>query len=511
MRSSRDSHDARRSESPNDPAEPGSPESRVFERLFRLLAAWISAATLCSVAVAAEPIDVGARLEPFVDDYLIDEMTGAKLVLNHPAAREVAVDHNEPWEGNICCGHTVFRDDDLYRMYYRGRHYDEKSNRETHWFGCYAESTDGVHWTKPELELVEFQGSKKNNIILEGPDKFNLAPFKDLNPDCKPDERYKAMTNGHGGMDAYRSPDGIHWSPMAEGHVITKGAFDSLNLAFWDPFRREYRAYWRIFTAGTTTEKVWKPTGYRAIRTATSSDFLNWGSHADLTYVDSPDEHLYTNAIKPYYRAPHILMGFPKRFVPDRQGVPHRHSGVSDAVFMTSRDGLHFHRWNEAFIRPGLQKERWVNRNNYPAWGIVVTKSDVPGAPDELSLYTTEGYYTGDSCQLRRHTIRIDGFVSVRAPMAGGELLTKPIVFDGKELVMNFSTSAAGSVQVELQDAGGNPVPGFALADCPEIFGDEIERVVTWKDGADLASLKGVPVRLRFVLKDADLYSLRFR
>ncbi|MFH1265616.1 MAG: hypothetical protein ABIK89_07795 [Planctomycetota bacterium] len=500
MRSSRDSHDPRRSESPNDPAEPGSPESRVFERLLRLLAAWISAATFCSLAVAAEPIDVGSRLELFVDDYLIDEMTGARLVLNHPAAREVAVDHNEPWEGNICCGHTVFRDGDLYRMYYRGRHYDEKSNRETHWFGCYAESTDGVHWTKPELELIEFQGSKKNNIILEGPDKFNLAPFKDLNPACKPEERYKAMTNGHGGMDAYRSPDGIHWSPMAEGHVITKGAFDSLNLAFWDPTRGSYVEYHRGFREGI-----------RDIMTGTSDDFLHWTDPVWIEYPGSPPEHLYTNAIKPYYRAPHILMGFPKRFVPGRQGVPHRHSGVSDAVFMTSRDGLNFHRWNEAFVRPGPQKERWVNRNNYPAWGIVVTKSDVPGAPDELSLYTTEGYYTGDSCQLRRHTIRIDGFVSVRAPMAGGELLTKPIVFDGKELVMNFSTSAAGGVQVELQDAGGNPVPGFALADCPEIFGDEIERVVTWKAGADLASLKGVPVRLRFVLKDADLYSIRFR
>ena len=454
----------------------------------------------CSLGAAGEAIDVGSRLEPFVDDYLIERMTDARLVLHHPATREVAVDHNEPWEGNICCGHVVFQDGDLYRMYYRGRHYDEQAGKETHWFSCYAESHDGIHWTKPELGLVEFRGSKRNNILLEGQTRFNLAPFKDLNPNCKPDERYKAMTNGRGGMDAYKSPDGIHWSPMVEGHVITKGAFDSLNLAFWDPLRGCYLEYHRGFRDGI-----------RDVMTGTSEDFLHWTDPVWVEYPGSPPQHLYTNAIKPYYRAPHVLLGFPKRFVPGRQGVPHRHSGVSDAVLITSRDGLSFHRWDEAFIRPGLQPERWVNRNNYPAWGLVVTPSDVPGAPDELSLYTTEGYYTGASCQLRRHTIRIDGFVSVRAPLAGGQMVTKPLVFDGKELVINFSTSGAGSIQVEIEEADGRPIPGFTLDDSPEIFGDAIERVVAWKAGSDLGALAGKPVRLGFVLRDADLYSIRFR
>ena len=97
--------------------------------------------------------------------------------------------------------------------------------------------------------------------------------------------------------------------------MITEGAFDSQNLAFWDPVRGEYRAYWRIFTAGVDRRKDWKPAGVRAIRTATSKDFLNWGPQADVKYVDSPAEHLYTNQIKPYYRAPHIFIGFPTRYV----------------------------------------------------------------------------------------------------------------------------------------------------------------------------------------------------
>ena len=467
---------------------------------------------VCGSLATAEPIDIGSRLELFVDDFLIDDLDGARQVLHQPTPREVAIVHDAPWEGNVCFYHTVFRDGDLYRMYHRGAHADTKTSKISAQVVCYAESLDGIHWKKPELGLVEHEGSKKNNIIIgNGPGSHNFSPFKDANPDCKPDERYKALGSIKGGLVAFKSADGVKWSLISDKPVITKGAFDSQNLAFWDTLRREYRAYWRIFTTGTTTEKTWKPGGFRAIRTATSPDFFNWGSHADLTYVDSPDEHLYTNQIAPYFRAPHIYMGFPKRFMPSRKLADHRLPGISDGCFMTSRDGRVFYRWGEAFVRPGLQKDRWVCRNNMIAWGIVTTKSPVNGAPDELSFYVVEGYYSGDSCQTRRHTLRIDGFVSVQAPFAGGQMVTKPITFEGKELAINFATSAAGSLQVEIQDADGKPIEGFTLDDCPAVFGDEIERVVTWKGGPDLSKLAGRPVRLRFVIKDADLYSIRFR
>jgi hypothetical protein len=145
------------------------------------------------------------------------------------------------------------------------------------------------------------------------------------------------------------------------------------------------------------------------------------------------------------------------------------------------------------------------------AWGILETRSDIPGTPNELSLYSMEGYYQGESCQMRRFTLRIDGFVSVQAPLSGGEVVTRPIVFQGKELVINFSTSAAGSVQIEIQNAEGKPIEGFSLEDSEEIYGDELERVVTWKSGSDVSKLAGKPSRLRFVIKDADIYSLQFR
>jgi len=187
-------------------------------------------------------------------------------------------------------------------------------------------------------------------------------------------------------------------------------------------------------------------------------------------------------------------------------------TALTEALFMVSRDGIIFKRWNEAFLRPGIEREgTWNYGHQYIAWSVVETKSALEGAPNELSLYATESYWTNTSSALRRYTIRMDGFVSVSAPMSGGELITKLLTFKGKNLFLNFSSSAAGSIQVEVQDENGNPVPGFSLENCIPLFGDTIERSVKWENGNDLSSLEGKAVRLRFSMKDADLYSLRFR
>ncbi|HIE52779.1 MAG TPA: hypothetical protein EYP85_13575 [Armatimonadetes bacterium] len=445
-------------------------------------------------------MNIGSRRELFVDDWLSERMEGVELRLHHPTPREVVIAFDQPWEGNTCAYVSVFQDGDRFRMYYRGSNHDLKTGKETHpSFTCYAESRDGIHWTRPELNLFEFEGSKRNNIVWQGVGSHNFTPFKDANPACPPEARYKALGVGKGGLYAFQSPDGIHWSLLRPQPVITKGAFDSQNLAFWDSVRGHYVEFHRGFREG-----------FRDIMTSTSEDFIQWTEPQWLDYGDAPREHLYTNAIRPYFRAPHLFLGFPKRFLPPRRKTPHPIAGLSDGVFMTSRDGLHWHRWLEAFIRPGPQPERWINRNNMTAWGIVVTKSSLPGAPDELSLYSSEAYYT-DGNRLRRFTLRLDGFVSLHADYAGGELVTKPLTFEGRELVINYATSAAGSIRVELQDAAGQPLPGYRLEEAIEIYGDELERVVSWKNGSDVSPLAGRPIRLRFVLKDADLYAMRFR
>ena len=212
---------------------------------------------------------------------------------------------------------------------------------------------------------------------------------------------------------------------------------------------------------------------------------------------------------------------------------------MTDGMFMSSRDGQNFEIWPESFRRPGIQRPgSWAYGDNYQNWGLVETKSQLHGAPNELSMYVSEAYksqfaktadenlgvFVGESegkpgkdshqpelvNRLRRYTIRVDGFVSVQAPLSGGELTTRTLQFDGTRLEINFSTSAAGSLRVELQDANGKPIPDFTLADCHRQFGDQLDRVVSWKQVADVSGLAGKPVRLKFELRDADLYSFRF-
>ena len=186
--------------------------------------------------------------------------------------------------------------------------------------------------------------------------------------------------------------------------------------------------------------------------------------------------------------------------------------GASDTVFLTSRDQFHWdRRFLEAFIRPGRDRRNWMNRSNMVAFGVVATGSD------EISLYVIR-HFKFPSVHLQRMVLRTDGFVSARAGYGGGELITRPLVFQGESLLLNFATSAAGSIRVEIQDAEGNPLPGFALDDSPLIFGDQIEHKVGWDRSRSrktseemLRRISGMPVRLRFVMKDADLYSLRFK
>ncbi|MCA9070763.1 MAG: hypothetical protein KDA84_17655, partial [Planctomycetaceae bacterium] len=366
-------------------------------------------AVLSDVAQSAEPIDIGSRRELFVDDTLIGALKNARRQLHKPTSREIAIVHDAPWEGAGSGYHSVIRDGELYRMYYRGSYLGVREGKliaggEDY---CYAESRDGIKFTKPELGLHEFQGSKKNNIFWTGVGVHNFAPFLDTRPGCPPESRFKALggTAREGGLFAFHSADGIHWSLMRDKPVVTEGAFDSQNLAFWDSNAGVYRAYFRTFTKGVTTGKVWKPAGFRAIRTASSPDFLNWENEADLTYEDSPVEHLYTNQIGPYFRAPHILIGFPTRYVergwsPSMRALPelqnrqqraaaHLRYGtaLTEGLLMSSRNGVHFERWNEAFLRPGPERpDTWLYGHQYIAWHAVETKSSLPGAPNELSL-----------------------------------------------------------------------------------------------------------------------------
>ena len=461
-------------------------------------------------APAQSPIPIGSRRELFIDESLIDEFRHTTLRLQQPRREDAALVLDRPWEGAFSNYVTVLRDGDEYRLYYRGVPEAGKdlTTAET---TSYAVSKDGKHFTRPNLGLFEYKGSRENNLILAGMPPFssNFSPFIDTRPGVPASQRYKALAGTQkSGLVAFQSADGIHWKKLREEPVFRDGVFDSQNLAFWSESEGKYVMYFRTF----------KPVGskrYRWISRTTSDDFINWTPPVDMTFGDAPPEHLYVNQTHPYFRAPHIYIGLAARFMPGRQvmstdeakslGVnPGYYKDCADVVLLTTRGGSAYNRtFLEAFLRPGLGVENWVSRNNYPALNTVQT------GKDELSFYTLSNYGQPGT-HLRRYSLPLDRFASINAGYRGGEVITRPISFTGSRLFLNYSTSAPGGIRIEIQDENMQPIKGYALEDSVELIGDQIERAVRWKGGPDVSALAGKPVRLRMALKDADVFALRF-
>ena len=199
-----------------------------------------------------------------------------------------------------------------------------------------------------------------------------------------------------------------------------------------------------------------------------------------------------------YPRAPQILIGFPTRLLPDQ-------GDRVEPIMMTSRNGHTFRRWPEAVIPEEAPEDRAGNRSNYMAWGLVST----PGNDREYSVYASENYLSSTPTRLRRFTYRLDGFVALRGGEQGGQLTTKPLNVAGGQLEINYLARTGGQVRVEIQDASGTPLAGFAAADCNPLEGDEIAKTVSWQGGGN-TPFTGRPLRVRFEVKDADLFSFRF-
>ena len=483
------------------------------------------------------PLQIGTRLELFVDDHLIQEMEGVELRLQTPVPAGTVLTLDRPWEGGSSTYTTVFPDGDGFRMYYRGSAREQPFPLDTgkekipdhNEVTCVAESQDGVHWTRPSLGVHEFGGSRDNNIVwVDEPGEHRLsycmAVFKDTNPQTPDSQRYKALGGCSYPLVPLVSEDGYHWKKLrGEESLLSEGlhsnAFDALSSAFWDPVREQYTLIFRDMDRGKSPvpgTSLPPPGdvinyGIRSFKYTSSTDFRSWTYPQWADFGDTPPEHLYTNGVTPYVRAPHIYLALPKRFEPWRRKFDGWTPGVSEGVFLSSRDGVHWdRRFMEAFVRPGRDPFNWGHRGNMAAVGVLQT------AEDELSLYYQRNYGM-PTAHMERLTLRVDGFVSVHAGVPGGEFVTRPITLEGESLVLNYSTSAAGSIRVEIQDEQGRPIPGFELSGSPLIWGDEIKKSIVWKrpqsqtDRSPFKRLKGAAIRLRFHMKDADLYSLRFR
>lgn len=431
-----------------------------------------------SLCYSQVPIDLTNQRELFVDRFLIESLETLTLKLHEPKATEPMSQPANDMEYG-----TIIRDGSVFRMYTRegrGAKFDGDDKEVTR----YCESNDGIHWTRPNLGLIKLDGSKDNNVILkEAPYCHNFAPFLDENPKVDRKSRFKALAGTvKSGLVAFESEDGIHWSKIQSEPVIqyTKEyAFDSQNVAFWSLHEGMYVCYFRHFLDGKL----------RSICRTTSHDFVHWTEPIAMR-PNLPDEHLYTSLTHPYFRAPHLYIATPTRFFPNA-------NNRTDILLMTARGDKPFDRtFRQAWIRPGLESQRWENRANYAAWHIVQT------GPEEMSLYTTP---------FRRFTLRLDGFASVHAQADKGLMTTKVFTINADRLSINASTSAAGSIRVELTKPDGTPIEGFRFQDCQEFVGDSIDASIQWNPKSDLRTLAGQPIRARFEMTDADLYAIEFQ
>ena len=255
-----------------------------------------------------------------------------------------------------------------------------------------------------------------------------------------------------------------------------------------------------------------------------STDFIHW-TKSQLIGLKDDRVQLYTSAVSPYPRAPHVFVSFPTRYHERKAWTPNydelcgradrilRIKGqyaraglvITDGLFMCSRDGYNFERYDEAFLPPPPEHPHsWIYGDGYFTTGLVETPSDFPNADNEYSLYVIENYRSSEGYNmLVRYTIRLDGFVSRRAGGEEKRLVTKEFTYDGKNLYVNLATSAKGHAYFTLRC--GDETYGTY-----EIFGNSVDKRVRFIDENAVSALSGKPVTLEIKLLDADIYAIRF-
>lgn len=488
---------------------------------------------------------------------------------------ERLVENDRPWEGTgmLDMRQCVIKDGDLFRMYYNAMPNmivspDPDDPRKNIWgrpynrILCYAESEDGIHWRKPDLGIVEWKGSRKNNILLPSPDlqytfseldgpavfidpaatspktkykmivKIASIHKKDnKEPSPIPDAPEKTLPKG---QYLFGSPDGIHWNLLSD-EKMSRGPCDTQYSAFWDGRIDKYVAYTRMKPKTPGGAEYWKEhfgvpgrTKDLSVGRQTSDDFLNWSDEKTVLRPDEVDlagcppgltrVDFYGGNISKY--APRIYIGLPNAYYhwkidPERRWWNKdwmTEPSTLDAQLITSRDGIHFHRAprRKPFIGLGREGTFW-SQQIYPDGNAIRVGDELWFYFAGLDVHHKEQYQKVSHGARGRAVLRVDGFLSANAAYTGGELTTVPLVFEGNQLELNVDTSAGGVVRVEIQDLAGNPIDGFTAADADDINGNYIRRTVTWNESSDVSSLAGTPVRLRFVMRDTKLYAFQFK
>ncbi len=514
-------------------------------RIVAALACVVTSTALATGVAFADtdksPIDVGSRKQLFIDEKFIESSQNITLTMNPPyQTGEMLITADQPHEeaGMAYLYSSVLKDAGLVRVWY-----DLAGSGERR--VSYAESQDGIHFTKPELGLHEVDGSTANNVVIPGVIGGGSVW---IDPKAPPEHRFKTQAKSYQPtrFPMHSSPDGLHWDLFLEPDL--SGATDTQTVVFWDVAIQRYVMYTREWIRSPS------PLNYRAVRRLESDDLKEWGSQSRILEPDEADLATYEKLItehprrgpmdtRPvdYYGA--TVFKYPWDDSEERNGVDDRvylmlaqafwhftdrgYDGelgpyVRDVRLAVSRDGKTFHRAGNraAFLRPGPagrfdSKEVWALPHPIQMkdeiWVYYAgTNRDRTSRPDSARIdpHAPDGKGLGG---IGRAIMRLDGFVSADAPYEGGELVTPAIRFEGSRLELNVDTAGGGSVLVELLDDDLEPIEGFSREDATPVNGNSVRMSVRWGEVSDVSALAGTPVRIRFVMRDCKLYAFQFR
>lgn len=480
--------------------------------------------------------DIGTTRQLFLDDELIDSerTTGVTRRLNSPHRIQRVLKPERPSEALSFIFYCSVVDDGGTAKLFHGSYDAEKKKHF-----ALATSRDGLRWQRPNLGLLEYHGSKANNLLPLRAVEASVF----IDPVAPATKRYRLLYSRHwpdparAGVYLASSPDGIHWTE-SETRLLPFVP-DSQHCGMWDDQLQKYVIYTRTWNperaiARVSVDDIESPWPYDS----TVPPHHIWGKDKvptlsrELPTVMARDDHdpngvqLYTNAVMRYPNDGNTYLAFPAAYQtfkgPDwKDRALNGNDGAFDIQFAASRDGINWTRWRQPYVAAGHYDGvdlRLVSmgqgmicrgRNLYQYF---VGWPHTHGRPVvwDRDLNDRAEWLKKDLGGIYCATQRVDGFVSMDAGFPGATLTTRPLRFDGKTLRLNLHAAGNGGVRVALLDAAGNQISGFGRSDCDWINVDSIDHAVTWKSGTNLEALAGKPVRIEFNLRNARLFAYQF-
>ena len=466
-------------------------------------------------------------LELFLDDERVAYTRNARRQVQRPVLhrRNPLIRREHPWEQSHAAmyGNVVWDEErQRFRMWYNAfgpSYYDEQML-------AYAESSDGIVWKKPKLDIRTWPGHRRTNILF-GPEANVHGPGVIANPDqSDPERRWLLLFDSYPkfrpdaaelgilGRWSYtaESPDGLHWSPE-KGRPAFEGKADSAQCVLWDPQVKRFRVYSRLTTVDAFGQRI------RTFRLLESKDFRTWGPPQEAFRPDeedgAPDTQLQQLAVSLYdgiYIA--FLALFRISQYVSKPGHIDEGAQVDSTQLLTSRDGLHFHRVAER------QRLLEPAPSGYGATGYRLAPHVLVHG-DEVRIYLSSNRRKGarwSGLEIGLATLRKDRFVAFLPGRMREEALVElvPMEYGRRPLRLNAAVGKVGRVRPELANMGGNAIEGFTRDDAVELTGDAADHPLQWKRGGRVVGLealptgqRGKPVRLRLWMEQASIFALR--